>query len=227
MRKAIVTGIALVLMFFLLPSCAAGVPQEEYDRVSSDLAAAQAQVQSLQSELSAKETELSAKESDLTAAQTQVQSLQSELSAKETELAAAQTQIQSLQNDLTEARAQIASLQGEEEAAATELANIQIAVIAMMVDNNLSHLPNPVTIATNDMSAFPDASLCGIDKISDPNGNTYTFGQDKDGYILYAHDITGDADSTAVVNYLTTRYSKGTYIVDASGTVTQVTTGYE
>jgi len=41
MKKAIVISIALVLMLFLLPSCAAGVPQEEYDRVSSDLAAAE------------------------------------------------------------------------------------------------------------------------------------------------------------------------------------------
>jgi len=53
----------LILMLFLLPSCAAGIPQEEYDRVSSDLAAAQTQIQSLQA--------------DLTKAQAQIQSLQS------------------------------------------------------------------------------------------------------------------------------------------------------
>jgi len=52
-------------MLFLLPSCAAGVPQEEYDRVSSDLAAGQAQIQSLQGELSAKESELEAAEEKL------------------------------------------------------------------------------------------------------------------------------------------------------------------
>jgi len=45
MKKAIVISIALVLMLFLLPSCAAGVPQEEYDRVSSDLAAAEEQLE--------------------------------------------------------------------------------------------------------------------------------------------------------------------------------------
>jgi outer membrane murein-binding lipoprotein Lpp len=60
MKKAIVISIALVLMLFLLPSCAAGVPQEEYDRVSSDLTAVQAEIQSLQSDLSAKESELEA-----------------------------------------------------------------------------------------------------------------------------------------------------------------------
>ena len=65
MKKAIVISIALVLMLFLLPSCAAGVPQEEYDRVSSDLAAAETQIQSLQDELSAKESDLEAAEEKL------------------------------------------------------------------------------------------------------------------------------------------------------------------
>ena len=65
MKKAIVISIALVLMLFVLPSCAAGVPQEEYDRVSTDLAAVQAQIQSLQSDLSAKGSELEAAEEKL------------------------------------------------------------------------------------------------------------------------------------------------------------------
>ncbi len=115
----------------------------------------------------------------------------------------------------------------ETEAVATELSNIQSAVISMMVDNNLPRLPNPVVTRTNDMGAFPDASsLCGsIDKFSDPNGNAYQAG-DKDGYLLYGHDITADNSTTPTVNYVTRRYTKGTYAVDASGTVTQVTTGY-
>jgi ligand-binding SRPBCC domain-containing protein len=115
-----------------------------------------------------------------------------------------------------------------EEAAATELSNVQTAVVAVMVDNNLTRLPNPVVVATNDMGAFPDAtSVCGIDKISDPNGNAYTSG-DKDGYILYQHDITADGAQTVLVNYVATRYTKGTYtMLDAYATVTQVTTGYE
>jgi len=65
MKKAIVISIALVLMLFLLSSCAAGVPQEEHDRVSSDLAAAETQIQSLQDELSAKESDLEATEEKL------------------------------------------------------------------------------------------------------------------------------------------------------------------
>ncbi len=63
MKKAIVIGMALVLVLFLMTSC--GVPQEDYDKVSSDLATAQTEIQSLQADLSAKDTELSAKESEL------------------------------------------------------------------------------------------------------------------------------------------------------------------
>ncbi len=76
MKKAIVVGLALILMLSFVISC--GIPQEEYDKVSSDLAAAQTQIQSLQD--------------DLTAAQAQVQSLQGDL-------AEAQAQIQPLQDD--------------------------------------------------------------------------------------------------------------------------------
>ena len=47
---------------------------------------------------------------------------------------------------------------GEEESAATELSNIQAAVTSMMVDNQLSILPHPVAVATDDMTAFPDAT---------------------------------------------------------------------
>ena len=83
MKKAIVVGLALILMLSFVTSC--GVPQEEYARVSSDLAAAQTQIQSLQDDLTAVQ-------GDLTAAQAQIQSLQGDL-------AKAQAQIQPLQDD--------------------------------------------------------------------------------------------------------------------------------
>ena len=116
---------------------------------------------------------------------------------------------------------------GETEAAETEFMTIQTAVHVMMVDNEISSIPNPVTVATYDMSTFPDTSVCGIDKISDWQGNSYTFGRDKDGYLLYQHDITADAATTNLVNYVATQYTAGTYTVDSLGTVTQVTTGFE
>ena len=117
---------------------------------------------------------------------------------------------------------------GEEEAAATEFANIQTAVIALMTDNELSALPNPVdTTATGDMGAFPDTSVCATDKIADPDGNLYVAASDKDGYLLYQHDIVGGDVQVELVNYLATDETKGTYTVNALGTVTRVTTGYE
>jgi type IV pilus assembly protein PilA len=116
---------------------------------------------------------------------------------------------------------------GQSEASATELSNVQSAVTSMMVDNNLSVLPNPVIVATNDMGAFPDAtSAVTVDKLNDPDGDAYQAG-DKDGYILYQHDVKADNAQTGLVNYVATRTTKGTYTVDENGTVTQVTTGYE
>ncbi|MBA7692165.1 hypothetical protein ES703_100723 [subsurface metagenome] len=117
---------------------------------------------------------------------------------------------------------------GEAEAAETELTNIQTAVVAMMVDNQVSTLSNPVdTVATDNMSNFPDTSVCGVDKITDPDGKTYTLFFDKDGYILFQHDIIGDGLQTDLVNYVATEQTKGTYLVDENGTVTQDTTGYK
>jgi len=126
--------------------------------------------------------------------------------------------------------------EGVQEAAETELANIQAAVHAMMIDNELSTLPNPVTVATDDMSAFPDAtSVCSIDKIweltSTPNVETelkpYVRGGDMNGYVLYQHDLVADGKRTDLVNYIITRYTFGTYTVDTDGVVVQVTKGYE
>lgn len=82
-------------------------------------------------------------------------------------------------------------------------------------------------MATNDMGAFPDTSVCGVDKLVDWNSNLYIPGQDKDGYLPYQHDLHADASSIDLVNYVTIQYTLGTYIVDSQGTVTQVTIGYE
>ena len=115
---------------------------------------------------------------------------------------------------------------GETEAAATEFTNVQSAVIAMMTDNQLSTLPTPVAVATNNMGAFPDTSAIGAGlKERDPSSALYQAG-DKTGFILYQHDIIADNAQTGLVNYVATATTKGTYTVDAAGTVTQVTTGY-
>jgi len=118
---------------------------------------------------------------------------------------------------------------GETEAAETEFANIQSSVVAMMTDNGLETLPTPVdTTATDNMSVFPDLStIASGDKLNDPDGDPYVTGQDKDGFILFRHDVLADSASNVTVNYLATEISQGTYTVDTYGTVTQVTHGYE
>ncbi len=63
MKKVIVTGLVLILMLFLLPSC--GVSQEDYDRASSDLTTAQSQIQSLQGDLTAVQGDLTVAEEKL------------------------------------------------------------------------------------------------------------------------------------------------------------------
>jgi prepilin-type N-terminal cleavage/methylation domain-containing protein len=117
---------------------------------------------------------------------------------------------------------------GEEEAAETELANVQTAVVSMMVDNELNVLPNPVGTATNDMTAFPDSTSAagGADKQTDPEGYNYEATTDKDGYILFSHDITGGETGSANpnqtdVNYVATDTTAYWYSVTADGTVSQ------
>ncbi len=98
-----------------------------------------------------------------------------------------------------------------EETAAEELRKVQDAVKVMMQNNKLTQLPHPVTIPTNDMRRFPDAStrhgIAGV------------------GYVLYCHDFNGDG--TPDTNYIGWSEIKGTYVCDEHGNVTQVTTGHE
>ena len=80
---------------------------------------------------------------------------------------------------------------GESEAKDTEFANIQAAVHAMMTDNEISVLPNPVLLSTNNMGAFPDTSATADagagDKSQDITGADYV-AADGDGYYLFQHD---------------------------------------
>jgi type IV pilus assembly protein PilA len=115
---------------------------------------------------------------------------------------------------------------GETEAGETEFSNIQSAVVAMMTDNEIDTLPTAVNVtATKNMSQFPDTTA-SASKSPDANGTNFT-AADGMGYVLYQHDITGGGSNTSLVNYTATQYTKGTYTVDSSGTVTQVTHGYE
>ena len=132
---------------------------------------------------------------------------------------------------------------GEEEAGKTELSDIQAAVHSMMVDNEIASLPVPVTTATSDMNAFPEATETLATKGADGPFVTAAIAAlditaERLGYPLYGcqivTDVDGDGtydaadgDNIAEVNYVATDTTKGTYTVDAAGTVVQVTTGYE
>ena len=122
---------------------------------------------------------------------------------------------------------------GEEEAKETEFANIQAAVHAMMVDNELSVLPAGTFVLeaarTKSMGAFPSTAVCETTKLLDVLGASYVAATDKGGYLLFGHDrIAADgfgADNTTLVNYVAQPTTAYWYYVDASGTVTQDTTG--
>ncbi len=75
----------------------------------------------------------------------------------------------------------------------------------------MTKVPRPVSIPTNDMHRFPDVAT--------------RHGAAGVGYVLFCHDINGDGKPD--INYIRCRETKGTYICDEYGKVTQVTTGYE
>ena len=118
---------------------------------------------------------------------------------------------------------------GQAEARRAEGHDITTAVTALMVENNLSGIPNavsantgPCIVGTQDMTAFPDTgSIVGsADKTNDPAGTAFAAG-DKNGFILFGHDILADNAATAVVNYINFDNTSYCYTIDANGTVHQ------
>jgi len=127
---------------------------------------------------------------------------------------------------------------GTEEARETEFTTIQTSVHSMMVDNQISSIPNPLawdgtaTNAVNVMSAFPDSTSDSTDndgdgasdKGTDPGETAYEFTTapvDKAGYLLYGHDITGSDGSDELVNYVGMSTSTYYYTCETDGTVRQ------
>jgi len=119
---------------------------------------------------------------------------------------------------------------GEEEARDTEFQNVITAVGAMMVDNGISTLHNPVTgevggdtyctgYGTREMGSFPDATTAVTVK-DDYLGGTGE-ASDKAGWLLYAHDIVMNNSATGLVNYMTVTQSTYCYDTVADGTIKQ------
>jgi prepilin-type N-terminal cleavage/methylation domain-containing protein len=116
---------------------------------------------------------------------------------------------------------------GEDEARRTEYHNVSSSVIAMMVDNAISTIPNPINYAgatgENDMTAWPDATSdwAGTGgKVTDPDGTAYAAGDDV-GYVLYNHDRTGGGAAGPPVSYVTMTETTWYYTCEADGTVRQ------
>ena len=119
---------------------------------------------------------------------------------------------------------------GVEEARRTEFHNLASSVIAMMTDNSLATIPNPITdsaSASNLMGDDPDtgATLEGFPDITTTAANKgYTgAGSPIDGYILYKHDRI---DPIATANFTTVSYvsllrTKYYYTCDVDGTLHQ------
>lgn len=93
-----VIGIMLLLVPLILATCTAGVSQEEYDKVKSELATAQAQVEGL--------------ESDLSTAQDQIETLESEYEDVQNDLRDSQDKVESLEEKIKQAKAKAEVLNG-------------------------------------------------------------------------------------------------------------------
>ena len=117
---------------------------------------------------------------------------------------------------------------GEEEARETEFQTVQSAVHSMMVDNEISSIPNAVvwtdstTGAEDDMGAFPDATSVGgsADKTADTSGVAYT-AVDAAGYLLQDHDKTGGGVAGPYVDYVAISTASYYYTVETDGSVRQ------
>lgn len=101
----------------------------------------------------------------------------------------------------------------DSDAAGNELRFIQSAVTTMMTHNGLTEIPNPVTEATRDMEAFPDATTSPLLK--------GLFAEDKPGYVLYRHDTMADGAPEGTVDYLRFATTRWYYTVERDGTVVQ------
>ena len=118
---------------------------------------------------------------------------------------------------------------GEDEARRAELHDLVTAMTALLIENDLTDVPNPVTAntapclsGTQDMSSFPDTDslVTTDDKLNDPDGVAYQ-GGDKNGYLMFGHDAKADNGTTSTVNYISFDNTTHCYTVDANGTVHQ------
>ena len=119
----------------------------------------------------------------------------------------------------------------EEEARWAEFKEVQSAVIALMVDNALAEIPNPMNyaggIATNLMGDDPDTTITVegfVDITTTAADRGYTGTEiPRDGYVLYEHDKI-DLDDTTIystVSYISKAETMYYYTIEANGILRQ------
>ena len=94
-KRWFLVGVMLLLASLLVAGC--GVPQEDYDAVVAERDAAQAQVASLQSDMSETQSQIETLESDLADAQAQLTTVQSDYDKVNSDLAKTQDEIDALE----------------------------------------------------------------------------------------------------------------------------------
>lgn len=120
--------------------------------------------------------------------------------------------------------------QGEEAERREEFREVLAAVKAMMADNGLSEIPNPINYeggtATNYMGDDPDTETReGFPDITTSLAEKGYTGTDtpQEGYVLYQHDkiLSDNTTQFQTVSYISTLTTKYYYTCEADGTVRQ------
>ncbi len=127
---------------------------------------------------------------------------------------------------------------GEEEARRTEFHNVSAVVMAMMTDNALTKIPNPikytgaVSEAASDMTKFPDSTTTPANRGADAAFLTAASATGRNGYVLNYHQLiidvdgdgtydSGDGDAVKDINYVNMSSTKAYYTCEKDGTVRQ------
>ena len=158
--------LAAFLMFLSIGTIAcSGVPQEEFDTVQADLTAAEAQIETLQSDLEAAQTEASD-------AATQLETLQSDLEAAQNDASEAAAQLEALQSDLETAQNEASDAVTNMETLQTDLETAQNA--ASDAETEVQALQDKIqsaAVAADILQLFFTIALSG-EELTDEEGVT-------------------------------------------------------
>lgn len=125
--------LALLLSVLTLAGC--GIPQEDYDQVASDLAAAQTEIARLETELAAAQNENGGLQNELDAAQVEYEGLQTEYDDLQAEYKGLQTEYDGLQTACKDLQAEYDDLTAylDEAAEALERGNVYHSIVIELI----------------------------------------------------------------------------------------------